>query len=362
MVLLTAFTAYKTGKTQSKAVYMETGVSREKTGLGMPNLEKVESNRQMENDRFMNYAREVFEIESSAVANLSNLLDEQFCGVIRAILGCRGRVIVSGIGKSGIIGKKISCTLASTGTPSFFMHPAEAFHGDLGMITADDILLLISYSGETEELLKLIPFFKDNKNIIVTMTGNGESTLAVASNYHLGVTVDKEACPLQMAPTTSAAAALVMGDAIAVTLMRQRNFRVEDYAKFHPGGNLGRKMLVEAKDAMLKTNLPAVKADTSMKDAVQAMTSTRTGVAVVTSQDNKVLGIITDGDLRRAINQYENVFKLSSSEVMTVNPVTIPPDMKLYEAEKIYPQKKITCLIVADNENRFLGLLQYHHI
>ncbi|MFZ0034609.1 MAG: KpsF/GutQ family sugar-phosphate isomerase, partial [Sedimentisphaerales bacterium] len=296
----------------------------------------VEPLRKRPTDRLVSHARQVCEAEAEAMVAMSRRIDSTFSEVVKEIMTCNGRVIICGIGKSGIIGRKISCTLASTGTPSFFMHPAEAFHGDLGMIKKEDILLLISYSGETEEILKIIPFLKENGNKIVSMTGNANSTLANNSDYHLDISVEREACPLQMTPTTSATAALVMGDALTVVLIKERNLKAEDLARFHPGGSLGRKLLTTVEDAMVKNNLPTVAKTTGVKDVLGVMTSGRQGVAVVVDKQQHVIGVVTDGDLRRAVNKYENIFRLKAEDIMTRNPKTISKDLKLYEAEKAF--------------------------
>lgn len=326
-------------------------------------LEKVGSlSRQTPAYRSISCAKEVFAIGAEALLESSKRIDNNFVEVVKRILSCTGRVIVCGMGKSGIIGNKISCTLASTGTPSFFMHPAEAFHGDLGMIKAEDILLLISYSGETEEVLKIIPFLKDNGNLIVSMTGDVNSTLAASSDYILNIEVKREACPFQVTPTTSTAAALVMGDALAVVLMKERGFKAEDFARFHPGGSLGRKLLTRVGDAMVKNNLPVVSKASCIKDVIGIMTSGRQGVAIVVDEQQCVIGVISDGDLRRALNKYENVFKLEAKDIMTKNPKTISKDLKLYEAEKIFNRYEIVTLIVADDQGRLIGLLQLYDI
>ncbi len=270
-------------------------------------------------ERLISHARQVCEVEAEVMIAMSRRIDSTFSEVVKKILTCNGRVIVCGLGKSGIVGRKISCTLASTGTPSFFMHPAEAFHGDLGMIKTEDILLLIAYSGETEEVLRIISFLKENGNLIVSMTGDANSTLANNSDYHLDISVRREACPLQMTPTTSAAA-LVMGDALAVVLMEERDFKAEDFARFHPGGSLGRRLLTTVEDAMVKNNLPTVAKAACMKDVIGVMTSGRQGVAVVVDKQQRVVGVITDGDIRRAVNKYENIFKLKAEDVMTRTP------------------------------------------
>ncbi|MFA5238569.1 MAG: KpsF/GutQ family sugar-phosphate isomerase [Phycisphaerae bacterium] len=313
-------------------------------------------------DRLISHARQVCEAEAEAVVAMSRRINSTFSEVVKKILTCNGRVIVCGIGKSGIIGRKISCTFASTGTPSFFMHPAEAFHGDLGMIKKDDILLLISYSGETEEILKIIPFLKENGNLIISMTGNAGSALAGISDYHLDISVEREACPLKMTPTTSAAATLVMGDAITVVLIKERNLKAEDLARFHPGGSIGRKLLTTVEEAMVKNNLPIVTETACVKDVIGVITSGRQGVAVVVDKQHRVIGIISDGDLRRAINKYENILKLKAEDIMTKNPKTISKDLKLYEAEKVFNSYEIVTLVVADDKGKFLGLLQLYDI
>ena len=340
---------------------MDKSISRVEEASERRGKTVVESLRKRSTDKLISHARQVCEMEAEAMVAMSERIDSTFSEVVKKILTCNGRVIVCGMGKSGIIGRKISCTLASTGTPSFFMHPAEAFHGDLGMIKSEDILLLIAYSGETEEVLRIIPFLKENGNLIVSMTGDANSTLAHNSDYHLDISVEREVCPLQMTPTTSAAAALVMGDALAVILMEERDFKTEDFARFHPGGSLGRRLLTTVEDAMVKNNLPTVTKTACMKDVIGVMTSGRQGVAVVVDKQQRVIGVITDGDLRRALNRYENVFKLKAEDIMTKAPKTVSKDLKLYEAEKIFNRYEIITLIVADDD-KLLGLLQLYDI
>jgi arabinose-5-phosphate isomerase len=322
-----------------------------------PKKAVVELRQQKSEDRLVHYAKEVFEIEAEAITALSQRVDDVFPKAVKAILNCEGRVIVCGMGKSGIVGRKISCTLASTGTPSFFMHPAEAFHGDLGMIKKEDILLLISYSGETEEIVKIIPFLKSNGNRIISMTGNPNSTIANSSDCHLNVSVKREACPLKIAPTTSATAALVMGDAITVALMREKGFKTEDYARFHPGGNAGRMLLMRVEDVMVKSNLPVITEDSDMKEVIQVMTSGRWGTGVVVNEQGHVIGIITDGDLRRALAKHGNILMLKAIDIMTKHPRTISKNLKLYEAEKIFNKQEIIILLVCDEKEEFVGLL-----
>jgi arabinose-5-phosphate isomerase len=313
-------------------------------------------------DKIKSYAKNVFEIEAEAIEQASSRLDGDFSKAVKELLICKGRVIVCGMGKSGIIGRKISSTFSSTGTPSFFMHPAEAFHGDLGILKKADILLFISYSGETEEILRLISFLRENGNVIISMTGNPKSTLAINSNYHLDVSVKREACPLQMAPTSSTTVALVMGDALSVALMKEKEFAVEDFAKFHPGGSLGRKILTRVKDVMVTKNLPIVRTHTSMKEVITIMTSTRFGTAIVLDDCQHVIGVITDGDLRRALNEHENILTLMVGNIMTKQPKMISKDTKLIDAEKFIQKHEVVTLIVSDDSRRLLGLLQYHKI
>ena len=268
-------------------------------------------------------AQEVFEIESKEIANLSKRLTDDFEKAINAILQSSGKLIVSGMGKSGIIGKKIAATLASTGTPSFFLHPGEAYHGDLGMIEENDIVLLISNSGETDEVLKLIPFLKYQKNCTISMSGNDDSTLAKNTNYHLNIAVDKEACPLFLAPTSSTTATLVMGDALAVTLMKLRNFKEENFAKFHPGGSLGRRLLTTVGDVMKKKNLPIISSQATIKEVIQKISEGKLGLVVIID-NNKIMGIITDGDIRRTMESREkDFFNLKAEDLMSIHPKLI---------------------------------------
>jgi len=306
-------------------------------------------------------AKEVFSIEAKAIADLSNLLTEEFEKAVKDILLCKGKLIVSGMGKSGIIGKKIAATLASTGTPSFFLHPGEAYHGDLGMIEKSDMVLLISNSGETDEVLKLIPFLKSQGNIIVAMSGNINSTLAKNSTYHLNVAVEKEACPLQLAPTSSTTATLVMGDALAVALMKQRNFQDTDFAQLHPGGSLGRRLLTRVEDVMTKENLPKVSKETSIKELIQVISTARLGLAVVIDNE-KIVGIVTDGDIRRAMESLEEkFFKLTTEELMSVNPKSIDMREKLTMAQKLMTELKVNSLLVVDKKS-FVGVVQIYDL
>ncbi|HIC09961.1 MAG TPA: KpsF/GutQ family sugar-phosphate isomerase [Campylobacterales bacterium] len=309
----------------------------------------------------LNLAKNVFQIEAFEISNIAKKLSSDFEETIRAILKSSGKVVVTGIGKSGIIGKKISATLSSTGTPSFFLHPAEAYHGDLGMVERDDIVLLISNSGETDEVLRILPFFKSQGNITIAITGNPQSTLAKNSDYHLDIGVSQEACPLQLAPTSSTTATLVMGDALAVVLMQLRNFQPKDFAQFHPGGNLGKRLVTKVGDVMRKENLPICNPDTDMKSVIHKVTAGKLGLVIVMKQDT-IVGIITDGDLRRAMERSEDqFFKLRAKDIMTTNPKVIDKDSKLVEANRIMEENKINSLLVV-NRNRLVGVIQLYDI
>ena len=307
-------------------------------------------------------AQEVFEIEAKEIANLSNRLTEDFEKAIKAILESSGKLIVSGMGKSGIIGKKIAATLASTGTPSFFLHPGEAYHGDLGMIEENDVVLLISNSGETDEVLKLIPFLKHQKNCTISMSGNDNSTLAKNTNYHLNIAVEKEACPLLLAPTSSTTATLVMGDAIAVTLMKLRNFKEENFAKFHPGGSLGRRLLTTVGDVMKKDKLPITNSEATIKEVIQKITEGKLGLVVILDK-NQIKGIITDGDIRRTMESREKeFFGLNAKDLMSSHPKSIQENDKLISASNLMSENKINSLLVVNETNDFCGVVQMYDL
>jgi arabinose-5-phosphate isomerase len=304
------------------------------------------------------HAINVFKIESEAIANLSSLLTEDFNGAIEAILTTKGRTIICGMGKSGIIGKKIAATFASTGTPSFFMHPGEAFHGDLGMVTSDDVFLAISNSGETEEVLKLLPFLRDNKNIIISLTGNKNSTLAKQGHFHLNIKVPQEACPLQLAPTSSTTATLAMGDALSVALMEARVFKPENFARFHPGGSLGRKLLHNVQDEMNTEQLPTTSNISSIMDVISIITSGQLGLAVVTNANSKVVGVITDGDLRRALEKNsDNFFLMQAQDIMSLDPMSVNATALVAEAIDIMDKNNINRLLVLE-KNALVGILK----
>ena len=306
-------------------------------------------------------AQEVFEIESKAILNLSQNLDSNFQNSVEAILKTKGKLIVSGMGKSGIIGRKIAATMASTGTPSFFLHPGEAYHGDLGMIEKEDIVLLISNSGETDEVLKLIPFLTSQHNIIIGMSGNSSATLAKNSTYHLNIQVEKEACPLQLAPTSSTTATLVMGDALAIALMKQRDFQDTDFAQFHPGGSLGRRLLTKVEDVMQKENLPIVSIETSIQKIISVISEARLGLVVVVDKD-RIEGVITDGDIRRAMEvSQETFFSLTASILMSKNPKIIEGKAKLTLAQTLMTKSKVNSLLVVEKK-KLIGVIQIYDL
>jgi len=307
------------------------------------------------------HAREVIAIEMQSLELLSKHIDKQFDSAIQSILKTKGRLVVTGVGKSGIIGKKISATLSSTGTPSMFLHPVEAFHGDLGMLRKEDIVLAISYSGETEELLKIIPYFRQNKIKLIGMSGNPASTLATHSDFHLNIKIEKEACPLELAPTSSTTATLVLGDAIAVALMKARQFKSEDFARFHPGGSLGRRLLTTVENVMLTKNLPTVSENASLKEVINSMSAGRLGMAIVLKSD-KISGIITDGDLRRAMDKNgEKLFSMKAIGIMTKKPRTISKEVKMAEAEELMTKHKITSLLV-EEKGKLIGVAQIYSV
>ncbi len=319
----------------------------------------------MDSKELLAAAKKVFEIQSQAVAQLSTQLDDDFAQAIQLILASEGRVIVCGMGKSGHIGKKIAATLASTGTRAYFMHPAEAFHGDLGMVAAEDVFIGISNSGETEELIRLLPALKANGNAFISITGKPASTMARNSTVVLNTAVSREACPLELAPTASTTAALVMGDALAVVLMQQRGFKAEQFARFHPGGSLGRKLLTKVADVMRTDRLPFIPIEADFRQLVLKMSEGKLGMALV-MQGQQLVGIITDGDLRRSWTRQsssgEGIAHLPISSLMTRNPKSVSPDVSLAEAEQLMVELKITTLVVSTQNQQVTGVLQLYGI
>jgi arabinose-5-phosphate isomerase len=308
-------------------------------------------------------ARRVLDVESRAVDALRARLNDSFVAACRLCLETEGRVVVTGMGKSGHIGSKIAATLASTGSPAFFVHPAEASHGDLGMITANDVLLAVSYSGETEEIVTILPLIKRLGTKLVTMTGNGKSTLAVAADAHLDVSVAEEACPLNLAPTASTTATLAMGDALAVALLESRGFTAEDFAMSHPSGTLGKRLLLRVADVMrIGESVPRVAPDVKLRDGLMEMTEKGLGMTAVVDGENSILGIFTDGDLRRALDAGYDVRSTPMHEIMHTNCKTIADDVLAAEAVRVMEENKITSLLVADGDNRLIGALNVHDL
>ncbi len=309
-------------------------------------------------------AKRVLKTEADAVHALIEKLDGSFERAIDIIFDAKGRVVVTGMGKSGLVGKKIAATLASTGTPSFFLHPAEASHGDLGMVTSRDVIIAISNSGETDEITGLIPFLKRFNVSIISLTGNPDSTLAKASDVSLDISVEEEACPLGITPTASTTAALAMGDAVAVALLVKRGFKQEDFASFHPSGSLGKKLFVRVKDLMhTGDHLPVIKLSTPIMDAVMEISSKRLGIALVTDKDRKLLGVVTDGDVRRGIQKWgKKFFDMKTEKVMTKTPKSISPEELAAKALAVMQSYSITSLVVPDNEGKIVGIIHLHDI
>ncbi len=304
----------------------------------------------------------MIEVEAAAILGLLEHLDDTFVAVVETIHASAGRVITMGVGKSGIICKKISATLASTGTPSFFLHPTEALHGDLGMIVPGDIVLGISHSGETEELLRLIPSIKRIGATIVGISGKPSSTLATSADYHLSAAVSEEACPLGLAPTASTTATLALGDALAMALLQRKGFKEEDFALLHPGGKLGKRFL-RVKDLMHGgTQLPAVRTDTSMHDVIYEMSKKGFGIAAVVDEEGRLQGVISDGDLRRLLQRDEQVLRRTAGESMKAGAATISATEFASVALQLMEERKITSLFIADDQGRVEGIIHLHDL
>lgn len=313
--------------------------------------------------RALDLAREVLHIEAAAVLALTQRIDENFLQALNIILACEGRVIVSGMGKSGHIARKIAATLSSTGTPAYFVHPAEASHGDLGMITANDVFIALSYSGESQELLTIVPVIKRQGARLISLTGNPRSGLAVAADAHLNAAVDKEACPLGLAPTASTTAALALGDALAVALLDAKGFREEDFARSHPGGSLGRRLLTHVRDIMHSDNgVPAVNQNATLAEAVLEISRKGLGMTAVVDDARQVLGIYTDGDLRRTLEKRVDFTTTTIGSVMSRNPRSITPDALAVDAVQIMEQHNISQMLVIDSSNKLVGALNMHDL
>jgi arabinose-5-phosphate isomerase len=301
------------------------------------------------------------QIESDSVKNLQNFIDDNFAESVTQILNGRGRLVITGIGKSAIIAAKIVATLNSTGTPSLFMHAADAIHGDLGMIQSADIVLCISKSGETPEIKSLVPLLKKGGNILIGMVGNINSYLATHSDFVLNTTVEIEACPNNLAPTSSTTAQLAMGDALAVCLLKARNFSSADFARYHPGGALGKQLYLTLNDFILNNSSPEVKMDDDIRKVIVEITKGRLGAAAVTDYDQKVMGIITDGDIRRMLEKHDLIKDLKASDIMTKNPVSLDSSAMAIEAATVMTERKITQIIVTENE-RYRGIVHFHDL
>ena len=306
------------------------------------------------------YAKQCLEDEAQALLELIPQLDENFDKAINMIYNCKGKIIVTGVGKSGHIGAKIAATLSSTGTPAFFINPLDVFHGDLGVMTSDDIVLALSNSGQTDELLRFIPMVLHMNIPIISMTGNENSLLAKYSNAHIKVWVKKEACPLNLAPTSSTTAALAMGDALAVALMEVRHFEPRDFAQFHPGGELGKRLLTTAEDVMISHDLPVIDKDMNLGDAIILVSKGKLGLGVSTEND-KVIGLITDGDIRRAMEKWrEKFFDKKVKDIMTTTPKSVLPSTKITEIQRIMHQYKVHTVLVVNEENKLLGVVDHY--
>ncbi len=312
--------------------------------------------------QILDVARKAIRTEMEALRHLEETLGDEFAAAVELILACRGKCIITGMGKSGLVGRKIAATLASTGTPSFFLHPGEAFHGDLGMISPDDIVVALSYSGETDEILKIVPFIHSNGNKLVSMTGNPESALAKNSDIHLNVGVKEEACILHLAPTTSTTAQIAMGDALAVSLMRMRNFTSVDFARLHPGGSLGRRLLMTVGNVMRSHDLPVVAPDCPAAEMIHAISKGGLGLIVVCRGD-RIEGIVTDGDVRRAMeSRRAEFFNIVAADIATSAPKSIAASEKLIEAEKMMTRNKVTSLLVTGDDGKLQGVIQIYDI
>ena len=317
---------------------------------------------QSKQNEILTVAREAIRTEADALEKMERSLDEHFVEAIEMILQSRGKLIITGMGKSGLVGRKIAATLASTGTPSFFLHPGEAFHGDLGMISKEDVVLALSYSGETDEILKIVPFIHSNGNKLISMTGNPESALAKNSDVHLDVSVEEEACILHLAPTTSTTAQIAMGDALAVSLMQMRGFTSVDFARLHPGGSLGRRLLMTVGNVMRSHDLPVVAPDCSATDMIHAISKGGLGLIIICDGE-RIEGIVTDGDVRRAMERRRaEFFNIKAADIATPNPKTISADRKLIEAEKMMTRNKVTSLLVTDEAGKLQGVIQIYDI
>lgn len=307
--------------------------------------------------KYIDTAIKCLQDESDAILGLIPLLDDNFDKAVELILESKGKLVVTGVGKSGHIGAKIAATLASVGTPSFFLNPLDAFHGDLGMIQKEDVVLAISNSGQTDELLRFLPYLLEQNIPVIGMSGNPQSLLAQYSSAHLNIAVEREACPLNLAPTSSTTATLALGDALACALIVARNFQAKDFAQYHPGGSLGRRLLTKAKNVMRTDDLPVVAPETKLSEAVIHMSNGRLGLCVAIA-DDRVAGIITDGDVRRAMQKSQDrFFQLTVADIMSKNPKTVSPETKIHQIEKLFQQHKIHNVLVVDKDCKLIGIV-----
>ncbi len=318
-------------------------------------------------ERTLKLARDTLTIEAAALQTMRDRLEgvnaDALVLAVELLHGCKGRIVVSGIGKSGHIARKIAATFASTGSPAFFVHPAEASHGDLGMVTRDDVFVALSNSGETDELLTIVPIVKRTGAKLIALTGAPNSSLAKLADAHLDTSVEKEACPLNLAPTTSTTAALAMGDALAVALLDARGFKAEDFIRSHPGGRLGRKQLMHVSEVMRSfADTPKISIDASLQDALLEMTSKRMGMVVILDANKKVFGILTDGDLRRLLEKTTNLHDIKLESATTADPHTIPAELLAEEAIEMMEKHRINHLVVTDDKGHLLGALNLHDL
>lgn len=305
-------------------------------------------------------AKEVLNLESDELKRHADMLDSKFEKALNLAYECKGKLVITGVGKSGHIGAKIAATLSSTGTPSFFINPLDVFHGDLGVMTKDDVVLAISNSGQTDELLRFIPMVLHMEIPIIGMSGNPASLLAKYSMYHINVSVSKEACPLNLAPTSSTTAALAMGDAMAVALMEKRNFRPQDFAQFHPGGELGKRLLTTAGDVMRTEEMPVITPEMHLGEAIIQVSRGKLGLGIA-ERNGEIAGLITDGDIRRAMEKWKaQFFDKTVADIMTTRPKTVSADTKISDVQKIMSRYKIHSVLVADKHNHLLGVVDHY--
>jgi arabinose-5-phosphate isomerase len=326
-------------------------------------IKRVFNGVTLSNETIIQKAKQAICIEAEAIAQLQSRIDESFILAVVTIAESKGRVVLTGLGKSGLVARKIVATLNSTGTPAIFLHPSDALHGDLGMVRKEDVVILLSKSGNTQELVTLIPFLKRLNVVLIAMVGNKESKISKECNIVLDVSVKEEACPYDLAPTASSTATLVMGDALAIALLEYKGFSREDFAMLHPGGNLGKRLLLKITEVMVKgDNIPVVHKNAALKDAIFEMTSKRLGVTSVVDDDGSLAGVITDGDLRRLLEKSLEINGLKAEDVMSKNPKTVKEDYLASFALQIMENYKITALIVVDNNNKPIGIVHLHDL